>query len=187
MGSLLFATTNSRKITEANATLSDYDIVVEPIKLDIDEIQHRDPAEIAKAKARDAYEAVNQPVVVSDTSWSIPALGGFPGGYMKDISAWFQANDWIRLMLDKQDRTIYCHEHVAYFDGEKVQHFESTYEGTIINESRGLVSDDESIEQVTILYGDKTMAEQKAAGGIASAGEVLEHWRQFGEWYSGQA
>jgi len=31
------------------------------------------------------------------------------------------------------------------------------------------------------------MAEQKSDGGIASAGEVLEHWRQFGEWYSNLA
>jgi XTP/dITP diphosphohydrolase len=187
MSVLLFATTNSRKITEANATLSDYDIVVEPIKLDIDEIQHRDPAEIAKAKARSAYKVINKPVVVSDTSWSIPALGGFPGGYMKDVSAWFKPSDWTSLMADKQDRTIYCHEHIAYFDGEQLQHFESTYKGVIINEARGIVSEDESIEQVAILYGDKTMAEQKSDGGIASAGEVLEHWRQFGEWYSNLA
>ena len=90
-------------------------------------------------------------------------------------------------MADKQDRTIYCHEHIAYFDGEQLQHFESTYKGVIINEARGIVSEDESIEQVTILYGDKTMAEQKSDGGIASAGEVLEHWQQFGEWYSNLA
>jgi len=34
-------TGNPRKIEEATATLSQYDIVVEIINLDIDEIQHR--------------------------------------------------------------------------------------------------------------------------------------------------
>lgn len=184
MKTLLFATTNTRKITEANGVLSSFGVAVEPVQLDIDEIQHHDPAEIAKAKARSAYDAVNRPVVVADTSWSIPALGGFPGGYMKDVSAWLQDTDWLNLMANKQDRTIYCHEHVAFFDGESLHHFESTYKGRIIEEARGLIDKSESIERVAVLYGEKTMAEQKANGEIASAGEVLAHWQQFGEWYS---
>lgn len=181
---ILFATTNPRKITEANATLAPLGLAVESVALDIDEIQHHDPAEIAKAKARAAYEAIKKPVVVADTSWAIPALGGFPGGYMKDVSAWLQAEDWISIMANHEDRTIYCHEHVAYFDGEELQHFTTSYKGTIVNEPRGRIDDSESIERVTILYGDKTMAEQVAAGDIASAGEVLGHWQQFGEWYA---
>jgi inosine/xanthosine triphosphate pyrophosphatase family protein len=123
------------------------------------------------------------PVVVSDTAWEIPALGGFPGGYMKDVSIWFKAEDWLSLMSQHEDKTIYCHEHVAYFDGENIEHFVATYTGKFIDEARGRVDDSESIEQVVILYGDLTMAEQLASGGIASAGEVLDHWKQFGEWY----
>jgi len=184
MKEILFATGNSRKINEANNTLSVYDFAVKPIKIEIDEIQHQDPVEITKAKARAAYEITHEPVVVSDTSWEIPALGGFPGGYMKDISEWFEAKDWLSLMARHNDKTIYCHEHVAYFDGEQLQHFVSSYKGIFIDNPRGRVDDGESIEQVVILYGDLTLAEYLAKGEIASAAEVLEHWRQFGEWYS---
>ena len=181
MNKILFATGNSRKIKEANETLSDYDIVVEPIKIEIDEIQHSNSAEITKAKAKAAFEITNLPVVVSDTSWEIPALGGFPGGYMKDISSWFEAENWLTLMGNHEDKTIYCHEHVAYFDGKDLQHFISTYTGKFIDEARGRIDENESFERVVILYGDKTMAEQLASGDVASAGESFEHWKQFGE------
>jgi len=185
MKTISFATGNARKITEATATLKPFDITIEPVSVDIDEIQHWDSAEITKAKARAAYEYIHKPVVVSDTSWEIPALGGFPGGYMKDISAWLQSEDWLALMARHADKTIYCHEHVAYADGEAVKHFVATYKGRFIDEARGRIDDSESFERTVILYGDKTMAEQLADGEIASAGETLEHWRQFGEWYVG--
>lgn len=184
MKQILFATGNARKIEEANGTLSLFGIAVKPIKIEIDEIQHQDSAEITKAKVRAAYEVLHEPVVVADTTWEIPALSGFPGGYMKDVATWFDAKDWLALMSRHKDKTILCHEHVAYFDGENVHHFVSTYKGTFIDEPRGRVDAGESIEQVVILYGGKTLAEYLANGEIASAGEVLEHWRALGEWYS---
>lgn len=186
MKRILFATGNSRKISEATATLQSYNIEVAPVKVEIDEIQHHDPAEITKAKARASYEVTHEPVVVSDTSWEVPALGGFPGGYMKDTSAWLDTDDWLALMARHDDKTIYCHEHVAYFDGEQLQHFVSTYKGKFIDEARGRIDPYESFERAVILYGDQTMAEQLAAGNIASAGESLQHWKQFGEWYTAQ-
>ena len=87
-------TGNPRKIEEATATLSQYDIAVEIIDLDIDEIQHRDPLKITEAKVRTAYEKVGKPVVVNDSNWEVPALGGFPGGYMKDIAHWLTPEDF---------------------------------------------------------------------------------------------
>ena len=51
----------------------------------MDEIQHHDPLKITEAKVKSAYEKAGQPVVVNDSSWEIPVLGGFPGGYMKDV------------------------------------------------------------------------------------------------------
>jgi non-canonical purine NTP pyrophosphatase (RdgB/HAM1 family) len=136
MKEILFATGNARKIAEATKVLGEFDIKVESVKLEMDEIQHHDPAEITKAKARAAYEVAHKPVVVSDTSWGIPALGGFPGGYMKDIAAWLDVQDWLALMARHSDKTIYCYEHVAYFDGEELRHFEHTYTGYFIDEPR---------------------------------------------------
>ena len=181
---ILFATGNARKIAEANATLDLFDLAVEPVKIEIDEIQHCDPAEITKAKARAAYATVQRPVVVSDTSWSIPALNGFPGGYMKDVSTWWQAEDWLSIMSRHDDKRIMCLEHIAYFDGDTIEHFEEKYEGYFIDEARGRVDKAEAFERVVILYGDKTMAEQLAEGSHASASETHGHWQQFAKWYT---
>lgn len=187
MTKVLFATGNARKIEEATATLTPYGIRVEPHTITSDEIQHHDPAEITKAKARAAYDLLAQPVVVSDTCWEIPALGGFPGGYMKDVSRWLTAEDWLTLMARHEDKTIYCHEHIAYCDGSDVKHFVASFAGTFIEEARGRQNDSESFERVVILYGDTTMAQQLERGEVASAGESLDHWKQFAEWYSNQS
>lgn len=181
---VLFATGNSRKIKEASDTLNPLGITVTPVSVSTDEIQHHDPKEITNAKARAAYEALGKSVVVQDTSWEIPALGGFPGGYMKDVSNWFAPEDWVALMARHEDKTIYCHEHIAYYDGEQLQHFSHRYEGKFVDSPRGTVAEDESFEALVVLYGDKTMAEQLESGDIASAGDVLEHWQQFGDWYT---
>lgn len=187
MQSIAFATGNQHKIHEANLTLAPLGIEVIPVQVEIDEIQHRDPVEITKAKVRAAYVALGKPVVVSDTSWSIPALGGFPGGYMKDIAAWLTAADWLALMAQHKDRTIRCHEYVAYYDCTTLKTFVATYTGALAREARGGVDPEESFEQLAILYGDKTMAEQLADDNVASAGEVLAHWQEFGEWYRNYA
>lgn len=182
MTTVRFATGNARKISEATATLASFNITVSPIKVDTHEIQHADPAEITKAKARAAYAAIGEPVVVSDTSWMVPALGGFPGGYMKDIEAWWTAENWLDIMNRHDDRRIFCLEHVAYYDGDTLAHFVEEYEGKFTREPRGRAADDESFEQIVSLYGNETMAEQLERGDIASAGETLGHWTQFGEW-----
>lgn len=184
MKTVLFATGNTRKITEATETLRPLEIEIIARKVTIDEIQHSDPAEVTKAKVKAAYAVLGEPVVVSDTSWSIPALGGFPGAYMKDIGAWLQAEDWVALMARHSDKRILCHEHVAYYDGVTLRHFQADYEGYFIDTPRGRDHNEESFEKVVVLNGDKTMAEQLAGGDIASAGTVLMHWLQFGEWYA---
>ena len=184
MKRILFATGNSRKIAEANHTLARFGIEVVSRRVEIEEIQQRDPIEVTKAKAVAAYKTAGEPVVVSDTSWSIPALGGFPGAYMKDIAAWLAPEDWVSLMNRHEDKRIFCHEHVAYYDGALLQHFQADYEGRFVDTPRGRDHDEESFEKLVILYGNKTMAEQLADGDIASAGEDLRHWELFGEWFS---
>jgi len=183
MKQVLFATGNLRKIQEASKTLKMYNISVKPVSIKIDEIQHKESIEITKAKAIAAYKVTHKPVVVSDTSWEIPALGGLPGGYMKDIATWLESEDWLCIMSRHKDKTIKCHEHIAYFDGEELRHFSASYSGKFIDEIKGRIDSSESFERCVIMYGDKTMAEQSADSGVASAGEALDHWKQFGEWF----
>lgn len=177
---ILFATGNSRKIAEARKSFSQYGIGVVTVEVYTDEIQHHDSREITKAKALAAFAVTGEPVVVQDTSWNIPALGGFPGGYMKDVANWWRAEDWLRIM-EGTDRRVVCIEHVAYCDNDGVVHFSAEFPGTFVNESRG--SDGNSIEKTVMLYNNKTLAEMHDAGDIASASEGLEHWQKFATWY----
>lgn len=181
---ILFATTNSRKINEANSTLEDFNIRVKPVEVEIDEIQNNDPSKITKAKARAAFALLGEPVVVSDSSWSIPALGGFPGGYMHDISIWWDEQHWIDVMANRADKTIILQEHIAYCDGDQVVHFSQDYRGIFLGRVQGPVLDKKvAFERVASLDGIQSLAERQAD--VAASGETkkFDHWKQFGEWF----
>jgi len=177
-----FATGNQRKIAEANAACKDFDIVVEPVKVEIDEIQHHDPLEIAKHKARAAQQAVGEPVVVTDASWAIPGLNGFPGGYMSDVESWFNADDFIALMSDKSNRAISYTENIIYCNGENVKVFSETYEGVVVDSPRGVGN---SIETVAEFDG-KTISERREEGGFTHNPDDYV-WDQFAQWFRGEA
>ena len=182
---ITFITGNPHKLEEAKSVLKDYDIVVEPLQIDIDEIQHHDPLKITEAKVKLAYEKVDQPVVVNDSSWEIPALGGFPGGYMKDVANWFTAEDFLALMKDKNDRRIILHDVVAYFDGEQLKLFIYDQTGVFINEPRGKGT---SMNQVVSMEDSSglTIAEEFALrhDGAEINPSHFQHWQKFGEWFT---
>lgn len=185
MATILFATGNQRKINEANDTLESFGITVEPISIEFDEIQHHNPSEITKAKARAAYAILSQPVVVSDTSWSIPALGGFPGGYMRDVGIWWSEQDWLNIMAGHDDKTIICQEHLAYYDGRDLVHFSQEYEGTFLSQIQGpIVNEKESFERVASLDGKNSLAEGQANRILNGEKKQLAHWQKFGEWFN---
>ena len=182
---IAFITGNPHKLEEAKSVLKNYEIVVESLQFDIEEIQHYNPLEITKAKVRAAYEKADQPVVVNDSSWEIPALGGFPGGYMKDVANWFTAEDFLALMKDKNDRRIILHDVVAYFDGEQLKLFISDQTGVFINEPRG---EGTSMNQVVSMEdsGGLTIAEEFALrhDGAEINPCHFQHWQKFGEWFA---
>lgn len=186
MAEILFATTNDRKIREANNTLETYGITVKPTVAEINEIQHHDPVEITKAKARAAFALLREPVVVSDSSWSIPALGGFPGGYMRDVNLWWVEQDWLAIMARHQDKTAILQEHLAYCDGEAVVHFSQDYEGVFLDAPQGqTVNPEESFERVVSLGNGMSLAEVQAAA-IRGQKRSIAHWQKFGEWFADQ-
>lgn len=184
MTQILFATSNPRKINEANDTLEHYGLTVKSVSVDIDEIQHHDPIEITKHKAKAAYAHLGEHVVVSDTSWTIPALGGFPGGYMKDVNIWWREQDWINIMAGHKDKTIICKEHLAYYDGKELVHFSQDYKGTFLNQPQGAEENErESFERVASLDGLHSLAEGQANRILNGEKKQLAHWQKFGEWY----
>ena len=179
MKEILFATGNERKIGEARLACQDFGITVKQIKLVIDEIQSHDPIEISQHKANEAFKQAKSGVVITDTSWSIPALNGFPGGYMKDVAEWFTPEDFITLIASKKDRRISFTETIIYQDDTRTKTFSKEYFGEIVTTPRG---NGESIEQVAEFDGF-TLGEQHDKGRFSHDPKDYI-WYQFAQWYA---
>jgi non-canonical purine NTP pyrophosphatase (RdgB/HAM1 family) len=179
MKEILFATGNPIKVGEAKQGCEIFDVQVEQVKLDIDEIQSTDPIKISENKATQAFNAVNKPVVVTDTFWEIPALNGFPGAYMKDVVSWFDSSDFLNLLKSKNDKRIAFTETITYKDAKTTKTFSKKYWGTIVSPPRGIGN---SIDNVAEFDG-VTLGERRAEGGYSHKPEDYI-WYDFAKWYS---
>lgn len=184
---LCFATTNKQKIQLAKTVCNEAGIILKTVSLDIDEIQGEDPEIIIRDKLTRAYQKLGKPVVVSDDSWDIRALKGFPGPYMKSINYWFEPEDFIRLMYGIKDRHITLHQYLAYTDGKITKVFSKDIEGEIINEPRG---ESEKYPDMTVIALDsdngKTIA-QVFDQGVGAVEDRYKNrpdaWHELVEWY----
>jgi non-canonical purine NTP pyrophosphatase (RdgB/HAM1 family) len=179
METILFATGNDRKLGEAKLACDIFGIVVKQIKLDIDEIQSHDPLVISRHKADQAFNLVNEPVVVTDTSWNFPALKGFPGGYMKDVAGWFSEENFLNLMRGEKDRRVSFTETVIYKDASQTKVFSKEFWGVVVDEPRGGGS---SLENVVEFEGH-TLGERRDQGGFSHKAEDYV-WHEFASWFS---
>jgi XTP/dITP diphosphohydrolase len=184
MNKIYFSTGNERKIKEARAACDLFGIEVVPIELHFDEIQSHDPIAISKQKVQDAYKLAHKSaIVVADTSWSIPSLNGFPGGYMKDVAEWLSPEDFINLLSDKDDRTIIFRESIVYKDETEVKLFSKEYPGVLAVSPRG--NNGNSFEKVAEFNG-KTFAEHQDQEQTSHQPEDYV-WFEFAKWFSEKA
>ena len=177
---ILLATKNARKRGEAALGCQLFGIAVEPAEVRFQEIQSKDPVEIASHKSQQAFEQVCAPVVVADTFWSIPALNGFPGAYMKEVTRWFRPEDFINLLQPYEDKRICFTETVVYRDSHQHRVFSGEYWGEVILTPRG---DGIAIEQVAEFNGH-TIAERRNQGRYSHDPEDFV-WAEFAAWYAG--
>lgn len=176
---IIFVTGNERKLGEARLGCQIFDIGVEQVKLDINEIQSHDPTEISRKKAEAAFERISKPLVVTDTYWNIPSLKGFPGGYMKDVSDWFTSEDFLNLMKGKIDRSISFTESITYQDEKQLKMFSKVYQGLITISPKGIGN---SIENVAEFEG-VTLGERRQQGGYSHKPEEYI-WYDFAKWFN---
>ncbi len=185
---IYFATGNQEKIQLAESAIKGSDITIKPANLEIEEIQGEDPEVIVRAKAEAAYKILETPVIVSDDSWSIRALNGFPGPYMKSINYWFTAKDFLRLMEGIEDRHIEINQFLAYTDGNVIKVFRQDIPGNIIHTPRGVNSRSPNMEVIELDSDNgKTIAEVFEGGNeeIAKRFENIPNiWNKFIAWHT---
>ena len=134
---LTFATTNGHKLLAAKHVCAQFGIDITPKRLKLQEIQSTSGEEIALYKARQAFEKLKRPVVVTDDLWSIEGLNGFPGPYMKQMNQWLTPADVMRLIAPLSDRQVILHNYLCYQDQHQTKVFHVAIQGTLLGEVRG--------------------------------------------------
>ena len=81
LSDLLFVSSNIHKFKEAKKILNSFEINIEFLKLDLEEIQSNSIKEIATKKAQDAFSKCKKPLIIEDDGLHIDSLDGFPGPY----------------------------------------------------------------------------------------------------------
>lgn len=179
MKEVIFSTGNSTKLKEAIEACTPFNINIIHKNFSIDEIQSSAPLEIALHKARTGYGITQQPIVINDSFWQIPALNGFPGGYMKDIIHWFAPKDFVNLMKDKTDRRVCITECIVYKDTKTEKLISKDFWGEIAQAPSGSGN---SIDQVAIFNG-MTLGEHHRQGN--STYDPKDYiWDDFAKWFS---
>ncbi len=176
---ILFITGNNKKVEEVRAITG---LNVTAKNLDILEIQSLDVEEVAKAKARVAFELVGQPVIVDDTGMSIEALGGLPGA----LIVWFLDSlgpeGILRLMASEKNRKASVSTCIAYADETGVFAFTGKVLGTVSDSLRGETGF--GYDPIFIPDGhDRTYAEMTAdeKNEISMRKIALLKWKEFME------
>jgi non-canonical purine NTP pyrophosphatase (RdgB/HAM1 family) len=186
MNSLVFSTGNPEKFLTAKHTCDKYGIQLMQRDIDITEIQEEDPEKVARDKAMKAYEVIKAPVVITDDAWTFFGLRGFPGVYMHSINKWFTPEDFLRLVLPLEDRSVMLTQHLIYTDDHEQKVFIKQTRGTLLKEIRG-ESTYPSFQVIT-LDGDNgvSIAEAYDLAHNKSTRKSAQVWHDFAEWFSGK-
>lgn len=176
---LYYITGNKNKIDVARKFLDRHNVIFTPKDLDVTELQSESIEKVVIHKAKEAFLKLNKPLFVSDHFWSIPALGGFPGAYMRYINKWLKAKDLLNLMADKKNRKAILTEMLCYVDKTTIKTFKQSHLGRVLKKSQG-----KGMPGFTVisLSKDGLSVAQK----IESDPSALEEdklWEDFARWY----
>lgn len=159
---LIFVTSNKEKIDSAKRNLNPLGIEFESQNLHIVEIQSNSMEEIVLDKAQKAYAQLQVPLFVSDHGWSITALKGFPGPYMRSMNDWLTPQDFLTLTAPYDNKEIFRQELLCYIDSHGETIFRADVKGRILPEPKGEGHPATTI--VTLSKSGKSVAECIAEG-----------------------
>lgn len=130
----IFITGNQSKADYLSRQLG---VTLEHRNIDLLEIQSTDLHDIVAHKLEQAYGVCEKPVLVEDVSLVFTALGDLPGPYIK----WFltHAGDeaCCRMLDGFDDRSAIIRCTFGYYDGKRMEFFDSELAGTIAKKPAG--------------------------------------------------
>lgn len=114
---VFFVSSNKHKYMEAKEILSSFGIRLGFFESLLVEIQSDSLAEIAKAKALDAFSKCKKPIIIEDDALLVRSLGGFPGPYSSYVFKTI-GNKGIIQLTKKDRRAKFCAT-ISYCDKKK--------------------------------------------------------------------
>lgn len=168
------------KVAIATETCGRHDVSFARKHVDLIEIQSDSGEVIASHKAEQAYQLIKAPIAITDDSWLIPALGGFPGPYMKYINQWLRPEDILRIMYGLTDRRIILRQIVVYQDKHGQKMFSCDIPGLLLEEARGTASI--PLFSVISFDGGKHSAAEQTRDGYTSIQDHKTAWDDVCEW-----
>jgi len=137
MVKIFYITGNKYKLENAKRYTKKLGVELIQKKLDIEEIQSDSIVEIAKGKAKQAFEIFKKPLIVSDSGWKIPALKGFPGPYMHYINNWFSPEDFLALMKNKKNKSVILEHVICGISSKGIKIFKKEFIGKFVESPKG--------------------------------------------------
>lgn len=136
-------------------------------------------SEIAKEKARQAYEVLQRSLIVDDTGFFIEELNGFPGPYASYVQDTIGNSGILKLMSGAVNRRAYFATAVAYADETGIYVFEGRVDGEITESEQGC--EGFGYDPIFSIKG-RTLAEMNLAekNALSHRGRALTAFR---DWY----
>ena len=176
---IFYVTGNNYKFKKAKGCADKLNIDLVQKNLDIKEFQSISIEEIARLKAEQAFSVFKKPLVVSDSGWRIPALGGFPGPYMHYINEWFTSEDFLNLMRNKKDKSVVLEHVICTASSKGFELFKEEFKGFFTDKAEGKgISSDEVIKMEGSKY---TIAEAQNLGKESFSN--FKMWEEAFNWF----
>lgn len=105
-------------------------------KVEQEEIQSLELRQIVEHKVKQAYAALQSPVLVEDVALEFTALGKLPGPFIKFFLEEMSEDDICRL-LDGKERSAVARCVFGYYDGVEIIYFEGSLSGRIAENPAG--------------------------------------------------
>ncbi|MBD3388564.1 MAG: XTP/dITP diphosphatase [Candidatus Altiarchaeales archaeon] len=134
---VLFATSNTNKVEEANKIAAEYGMSFQQVNIIYPEVRAESVSKVAGEGVRYVYEKLKRPVIVEDSGLFIDALNDFPGTYSAYVFKRIGCEGILKLLDGVEDRRARFKSAIGYCDKKGVKVYEGVVEGSIPCEMRG--------------------------------------------------
>lgn len=176
---LKFITGNKKKFAEFQRLLKPLEI--EPLSINLDEIQEVDPKKVIKHKLKEAFKHHRGPFIIEDSSLTFDCLGAaLPGPLIKWFNDFLGTQGMVRLVKGMKNQNATVSTHIAFAkSATEVKFFVASVRGKIVD-PRGSYKwgyDEIFLPQ----NSNKTLSQQKAKGDFSesSRGLAIKKLKQY--------